>query len=214
MVKLQPSKLIMRVRFPLPAYPEYKKGNTRMKKIFSMILLAGVFAGSVFSEEAGVSSVVAMPQAKSGVSIDKLSLAVYEAVKAQPSKAVEIFQGVMAQRSSWNVTETYAVLRSVLLASPSLEASFVQGAASYQAGGYSASAVSSAGYQLLAALYTMPQTQSVAAAVVQGVVGSSVVGRAAGNGVSQSALESFVPVAPSAPEYTVTTTPPPTSANN
>ena len=73
------------------------------------------------------------------------------------------------------------------------------------------------GAQLLSALYTMPQTQSVAPAVVQGVVGSSSVVRAAGNGVSQSALEAYVPTAPSAPvapEYSVTPTPPPTSANN
>ena len=185
-----------------------------MKKVFSMILLAGVFAGPVFSQETGVSTVIAMAQPKSGASIDKLSLAVYEAVKAQPNKAVDIFQSVMSQRSSWSVTEAYAVLRSVLLASPSLESSFVQGAATYQSGGYNASTVSSMGYQLLASLYTMPQTQSVAATVVQGVVGSSVAGRAAGNGVSQSALEAYVPAAPSAPEYTVTPTPPPTSANN
>lgn len=185
-----------------------------MKKMLSVILLAGVFAGPVFAEESSVSAAVAMAQSKSGVSIDKLSLAVYEAVKAQPGKAVEIFQSVMSQRTSWSVTETYAVLRSVLLASPSLESSFVQSAASYQAGGYSSSVASSAGYQLLAALYSMPQTQSVAATVVQGVVGSSVTGRAAGNGVSQSALDAYVPAAPSAPEYPVTPTPPPTSANN
>ena len=115
-----------------------------MKKMLSVILLAGVFAGPVFAEESSVSAAVAMAQSKSGVSIDKLSLAVYEAVKAQPGKAVEIFQSVMSQRTSWSVTETYAVLRSVLLASPSLESSFVQSAASYQAGSYSSSVASSA----------------------------------------------------------------------
>lgn len=185
-----------------------------MKKVLSIILLAGALAGPVFSVDE-YSNVAAMARANSGVSIDKLSLAVYDAVKAEPSKAADVFQSVMSQRSSWSVTETYAVLRSILLASPSLESSFVQSAAVYQ--GADGSAAGTVGYQLLTALYTMPQTQSVAAAVVQGVVGSSVSGRAAGNGVSQSVLEAFVPAAPAAPEapeYTVTPTPPPTSANN
>lgn len=186
-----------------------------MKKVLSMILLAGVLSGPVFSADVNIPGLAAMAQAKSGVSIDKLSLAVYEAVKAQPNKAADIFRSVMSQRSSWNVTETYAVLRSVLLASPSLEASFVQGVASYQGGSYDASVVASSGYQLVTTLFTMPQTQSVAAAVAQGVVGSAVTGRAAaGNGVSESTLEAYVPTAPAAPEYSVTPTPPPTSANN
>ena len=120
-----------------------------MKKVLSMILLAGVLAGPVYSADVNVSSLAAMAQKNSGVSIDKLSLAVYDAVKAQPDKAADIFRSVMSQRSSWNVTETYAVLRSVLLASPSLEASFVEGVASYQGGSYDASVVTSSGYQLV-----------------------------------------------------------------
>ena len=183
-----------------------------MKKVLSVIMLAGMLAGSVVV--ADVAKVSAMAQKGSGVSLDALSMAVYEAVKAQPNQAVEIFQKVMSQRQTWSVTETYAVLRSVLLAAPTLETGFVQGAAAYNAGSYTPSAVNTAGYQLLAALYTMPQTQSVAAAVVQGVVGSSVTVRSAGNGVSADALESYVPAAPVAPEYPVTPTPPPTSANN
>ena len=185
-----------------------------MKKVLSIILLAGVFAGPVMAEGAGFSDVVAMAQKKSGTSLDALSMAVYELTKAQPSKAAEIFQSVMSQRESWSVTETYAVLRSILLASPTLESSFVQGAAAYEGGSYAPSVVSSQGYQLLSALYTMPQTQPVASAVVQGVIGSAVAGRAAGNGVSAQVLDAYVPAAPSAPEYTVTPTPPPTSANN
>lgn len=182
-----------------------------------MIVLAGAFVGPVYAAGVDVAAVTSLAQEKSGATLDKLSMAVYEAVKAQPDSAVEIFKSVMSQRSNWSVTETYAVLRSVLLASPTLEAAFVQQAADFQAGAYSVDVVSSVGAQLLSALYTMPQTQSVAPAVVQGVVGSSSVVRAAGNGVSQSALEAYVPTAPSAPvapEYSVTPTPPPTSANN
>ena len=186
-----------------------------MKKVLSMILLAGVFAGPVLSAEGTASGAASV--AASGASIDKVSLAVYEAVKAQPDKAADIFQSVISQRASWSVTDTYAVLRSVLLASPSLEGAFVQSATMYQTGGYNVATMNSTACQLLNALYTMPQTQAVAGSVVQGVVGSAVAGRAAGNGVSQSVVDSYVPVAPSAPqapEYTVIPTPPPTSSNN
>ena len=171
-----------------------------MKKVLSIIMLAGMLTGTVSA--ADVQSVASMAAASSGVSIDTLSVAVYETVKANPESAVDVFRAVMGKRSSWSVTETYAILRSVLLASPSLESSFVQAATGGQA--------STLGQQLLAALSSMPQTSSVAATVVQGVVGSS---QTAGGGVSVSALNTFVPVAPSA-SYTVTPTPPPTSVNN
>ena len=77
-----------------------------MKKMLSMILLAGLLTGPVFSADVNASGLIAMAQETSGVSIDKLSLAVYDAVKAQPDKAADIFRSVMSQRSSWNVTET------------------------------------------------------------------------------------------------------------
>ena len=185
-----------------------------MKKVLSVILLAGMLSGAVYAEGVSVASVSAMAQKTSGVSLDTLSMAVYELVKSQPNQAVEVFQSVMQQRQSWNATETYAILRSVLLAAPSIESGFVQGAASYQNGTAAVGMASTQGFQLLSALYTMPQTQSVAAAVVQGVVGSAVTGRVAGNGVSAEALDAYVPTAPSAPEYSVIPTPPPTSANN
>ncbi len=185
-----------------------------MKKVLSVILLAGVLSGTVYAEETSLSSVSAMAQKSSGASLDALSMAVYELVKTQPNQAVEVFQSVMQQRQSWSVTETYAILRSVLLAAPSLESGFIRSAATYQSGADGAGLTASQGYQLLSSLYTMPQTQSVAAAVVQGVVGSAVTGRAAGNGVSAEALDAYVPTAPSAPEYSVLPTPPPTSANN
>ena len=201
MVKLQPSKLIMRVRFPLPAYLNQ---HTRMKKVLSMVLLAGVLSGSVYA--ADVQSVAAVA-ATSGVSIDALSVAVYEAVKASPQDAVTVFESVMKQRESWSVTETYAVLRAVLLASPSLESSFVQAVTGSQ------SSAGTQGQMLLSALYE--KSGSVAAAVVQGVVGSSV---AAVNAGASAVMDAYVPVPPtvssSTPEYSVTPTPPPTSSNN
>ena len=204
MVKLQPSKLIMRVRFPLPAYLNQ---HERMKKVLSMIMLAGMLAGPMYA--ADLATVTTMAGPKSGVSLDALSVAVYEAVKASPQSAVEVFQTVMKQRGSWSVTETYAILRAVLLASPSLESGFVQAASAPQAGS------STLGQQLYDVLCAMPETASVASTVVQGVVGSSV---AALSAAAASVTDAYVPAPPTvssaSPEYTVTPTPPPTSVNN
>ena len=114
-------------------------------------------------------------------------------------------------------TETYSVLRSVLLAAPSLEDGFVANAQAYNnnPGSYVPVAVESAGYQLLATLYTMPQTQPVAGTVAQGVAATTITGTSAGNGVSSDSLESFVPNAPATtPEEDVLVTPPATSALN
>ncbi len=187
-----------------------------MKKVLCAILFAGIVAGPVFSAETA-SSVAVMAKAGSKVSIDKLSLAVYEVVKAEPSKAVDVFCAVMAQREKWSVTDAYAILRAVLLAAPELEVSFVQAASVHQGGAYDTRVVGSSGYQLLTSLYAMPQVQAVADAVVQGVVGSSKIMRPTRVGVPQKVLDAYAyptTPAPVDPEYPVTPTPPPTSSNN
>ena len=183
-----------------------------MKKLLSMVLLAGLLAAPMYAVE--LDKVTAMAKASSGATLDALSLAVYETVKAEPQSAVDVFRGVMQQRSNWSATETYAILRSVLLASPELESSFVQGASQYQGSSQSSTALNSLGYQLVASLYTMSQTQAVASSVIQGVVGSAASGSGVGNGVSAAALDAFVPAPSFKPEYSVTPTPPPTSVNN
>lgn len=178
-----------------------------MKKLLSLVLLAGVLSAPVYAETAALTKV----DAGVGVSMDALSMAVYDCVKAQPDAAVEIFANVIAQRPSWSATETYAILRAVLLAAPALEAGFIQGAESY-ANGVTGS---DDGARLVAALYESVQTQAVAAAVVQGVAGTGSVARAAtGNGVTAAVLEAYVPAAPSVPSFDVSPTPGPTSPNN
>ncbi len=167
-----------------------------------------------------VAQVAKMAQKDSDVSIEALCMAVYELVKANPESAVDAFKTVMMQRDSWNATDTYAVLRSVLLAAPELEAGFVRNAPAYNnnPGSYETVAVDSIGYQLLAALYTLPQTQPVAGTVAQAVVAGTVTGHSAGSGVSSDALEAYVPNAPNTtPEqdpYPAIPTPGPVSPNN
>lgn len=162
------------------------------------ILLAGVFVGNVSVAAPPTEQVTKMAQKNSGISFDALCVAVYEAVKAEPNNAVEIFKSVMMQRESWSATETYSVLRSVLLAAPALEEGFVTNAQAYNnnPGSYVPVAVESMGYQLLATLYTMPQTQPVAGTVAQGVAATTITGTSTGNGISSDSMESYVPNAP------------------
>lgn len=182
-----------------------------MKKALDTILLVFACAGTVVyaaphhgghrgGHHGGHrGDVVQMAKKDSKVSIDALCMAVYEAVKADSSKAVDIFKSVMMQRDTWSATETYSILRSILLAAPSLEQGFVQNAAEYnnQPGSYTPVAVDSMGYQLLSALYTLPQTQPVAATVAQGVAGSTITGSSVGSGITSDSMESYVPNAPS-----------------
>lgn len=169
-----------------------------MKKTLMAILLAGVFVGNVSVAAPSTEQVTKMAQKNSGISFDALCVAVYEAVKAEPNNAVEIFKSVMMQRESWSATETYSVLRSVLLAAPALEEGFVTNAQAYNnnPGSYVPVAVESMGYQLLATLYTMPQTQPVAGTVAQGVAATTITGTSTGNGISSDSMESYVPNAP------------------
>lgn len=179
-----------------------------MKKALLVLLIAGLFSGGVCNAAVTSAQLAKMAQKSSKTPLDALCLAVYEAVKADESKAVDIFKSVMSQRDTWTATETYAILRSILLASPALEQGFVQNAAAYNnnPGSYVPVAVDSLGYQLLSTLYTIPQTQPVASVVAQGVVGSTITGQAVGNGITSDSLEAFVPNAPA--------TAPETSPNN
>lgn len=188
-----------------------------MKKVLSLVLMMGLFSAPVCSAAASADQLVQM--VKGNTTLDSLCVAVYETVKADTTKAVDVFKAVMGAKDSWTATETYAVLRSVMLASPSLEQGFIEGAkAGGNVGGsYTPSVISAPGYQLFSLLCTMPQTQAVASVVTQGVAGSSVTGgQAAGSGVTTETYVPTVPAVPTPPdeEYPVIPTPPPTSADN
>ena len=187
-----------------------------MKKTLIAMLLVAAFAGNICVAASTTEQVVKMAQKGSGTTFDALCVAVYEAVKAEPNNAVEIFKSVMMQRESWSATETYSVLRSVLLASPALEEGFVANAQAYNnnPGSYVPVAVESAGFQLLATLYTMPQTQPVAGVVAQGVAATTITGTSTGNGISSDSVQTYVPNAPATtPEEDIFVTPGDTSSN-
>ena len=92
MVKLQPSKLIMRVRFPLPAYFDSDKQETikpyiTMKKTLQYALMSAVFAlaPAAFADSADCI---------------KVSAAVKKAVEASPSNILEIVAKQVAANES------------------------------------------------------------------------------------------------------------------
>ena len=105
-----------------------------MKKALLVLLIAGLFSGGVCNAAVTSAQLAKMAQKSSKTPLDALCLAVYEAVKADESKAVDIFKSVMSQRDTWTATETYAILRSILLASPALEQGFVQNAKWHRVG--------------------------------------------------------------------------------
>ena len=116
MVKLQPSKLIMRVRFPLPA-----SGFTSRSIYMKIVNLAMAFllAGSMVSLSSAATAreqAVSMAAENSKSSIDAISLALYEAVLATPSEAVSICEELLSQRGGWSAYECEVLMRAVLLA--------------------------------------------------------------------------------------------------
>lgn len=171
-------------------------------------MLAGMLAGPLYGE--GQPDWAALANAPT----DKLSMAVYEAVQANPDSAADILKEVAARSSAWNTTRAYAVVRAVLLAYPSLETKFIQSSMAYLNG----APASSAGDALSAALVDalVAADVNVATVVMYGVAGSAVQGIAAGNGLSAVMIDRYIPDLPGvpAPQYPVTPTPPPASPNN
>ena len=117
-----------------------------MKKFLSMILLAGMLAGPLYGE--GQADWASMADAP----VDKLSIAVYNAVKENPDGSAEIVKKIAESSTAWDVSRAYAVLRAVLLASPSLESGFTQSAAAYLSSGQIAGAGTIQGAELVNAL--------------------------------------------------------------
>ena len=133
MVKLQPSKLIMRVRFPLPALPT--KILTYMKTVhLAMLMLAGIVAVPASYAGSAKDNAVALAAADSRVSLGAICLAVYEAVKAEPQEAVSIYAEVINQRTTWTPNECASIFRAVLMARPDLKGNFSSYVRTYNSG--------------------------------------------------------------------------------
>ncbi len=91
-----------------------------------MALLGLVSAASVeaASPEREKAMELSAPSSKS--SLGNICLAVYKAVKAEPTKASDIFGEVISQRTTWKASEVTAIFRSVLMARPDLGSAFAK----------------------------------------------------------------------------------------
>lgn len=92
-----------------------------MKRICVALVLLGlvsVASADAASPEREKVMELSAPGSKS--SLGNICLAVYEAVKAEPAKASEIFGDVISQRTTWKTSEIAAIFRSVLMARPDL----------------------------------------------------------------------------------------------
>lgn len=119
MAKLQPSKLIMRVRFPLPAFP---LPAIRMKKTvyIAAALLAGACIVPAHAAGPELDRAVALSAPDSKALLSDICNAVYKAVKEAPQEPDKVFEAVLNQRTTWKASECYAIMRAILLARPDL----------------------------------------------------------------------------------------------
>ena len=98
----------------------------------------------------------------------------YEAVLATPDKADEVFEQVLAQRTSWKSNEVYAIFRAVLLARPDLEVSLNNYVVQYKGGkngkdgkdGVSREGMDPMVYRLMNVLYQASLAEGVAETVI------------------------------------------------
>lgn len=119
MVKLQPSKLAMRVRFPLPAFHQ-PFPNMKTSSAVALIALACSLFAPVYAAGPAFDKAVQAASRDSKAGLSDICEATFKAVKQSPDEADKIFEAVLAQRTNWQAGEVYAIFRSVLLARPDL----------------------------------------------------------------------------------------------
>lgn len=121
MVKLQPSKLVMRVRFPLPAFHQSFPNMKTSSAVALVALVCSSFA-PVYAAGSAYDKAVQAASRDSKAGLSDICSATYKAVKESPDEADKIFEAILAQRADWKAGEVYAIFRSVLLARPDLTA--------------------------------------------------------------------------------------------
>ncbi len=131
MVKLQPSKLIMRVRFPLPALFQPQSSHMKVISCLAMALVGGLFAFPVQAAGLMLDKAVTLAAIDSEASLSDICLAAYEAGKEAPNELDKVFESILNQRTTWKASEVYAIMRAVLMARPDLMQNLSEHAASY-----------------------------------------------------------------------------------
>lgn len=116
MAKLQPSKLAMRVRFPLPAFSQ-DYSDMKVLRCLAIVFCLGVF-GPLPQVYAGAEKAGAVfPR---NLSVEELAKMVYEAAKKDSANAPLVFMDALSSRDSWTRSELLLLSDALLLAVPSL----------------------------------------------------------------------------------------------
>lgn len=84
----------------------------------TIALMLGVFAAPVVAASPVWDEAIALSAQDSKATLADLCNAVYKAAKEDPAKSPALLESVLAQRTNWNASQCYALLRSVLLALP------------------------------------------------------------------------------------------------
>lgn len=143
MAKLQPSKLIMRVRFPLPAFSnqtcKMKIGNLIKSALFcmSLTLTPAVLAGEGATvgvpdedipvavekvkgdEKPSVEAPIVLP-AYEEFNVEDYCPRLYEILRDDQEHADAILLAIIKQRKNWKPKDLYLIVRTAIIANPSL----------------------------------------------------------------------------------------------
>lgn len=89
-------------------------------KLLATVLFMGVFLTPFVYAGPERDAAVAAAAPDSKASLGGICNAVYKAVKAEPEQAAEIYEDILAQRTTWKASECAAIFRSILMARPDL----------------------------------------------------------------------------------------------
>lgn len=123
----------------------------------AMALVGGLFALPVQAAGPMLDKAVALAAVDSKASLDAICLASYEAAKEAPNELDVVFESILSQRTTWKASETYAIMRAILMARPDLLQNLSEHAASYKRGlpGKNEKAVHEAAPELDPMIYRM-----------------------------------------------------------
>ncbi len=132
MVKLQPSKLITRVRFPLPALFHPKSSIMKVTLCLALALVGGLVALPAQAAGPMLDKAVALSAVDSQASLSDICMAAYEAAQEAPDALDTVFESILNQRTTWKASEVYAIMRAILMTRPELMQNLCEHANAYR----------------------------------------------------------------------------------
>ena len=89
-----------------------------------MALVGGLFAFPVQAAGPMLDKAVSLAAVDSSASLDSICSAAYEAAKEAPNELDAVFESILSQRTTWKASETYTIMRAILMARPDLMQNF------------------------------------------------------------------------------------------